>query len=193
MKRFQLAAGAVLLSMAAGAHATLITDPVSGPSSPYTVIDFTHPYSYSHSFVSQGFDASTWLIDSASLTLKLYDRANQGNETYIFTVGAGANTDVFSGTNIPNGASKTDYLVDLAASLADLGADGILGVKLTVGAAGQNYEFVSSTLALNYHLKQVVEDPQTPDDANRLPEPASLGLFALGAATAGLIRRRRAR
>lgn len=179
----KLFAAAALSGAAFAANAGVITF-----TDEYTVsreVSSTSSLSYDHIITDNGYDF-TQTLNSAVLTITLSD-PGQGNEVYRFNIGTSG--QFYSGNNVPNGNTPAPYTVALSAgSLADLAADGILGITLIAATQGNqtgipSYLFISSKLEV-----QATQPTSTDGD---VPEPASLALMGLGLAAIGARRSRK--
>lgn len=183
MKIVLKALAAAVLSLATlSAHATLITSTADKSTGSVTTSSFLD---VTHTLTNYSKDLYT-LTDS---TLLVYLRDTSGNETFEFKLGfdgASQTFDVKDSTNkslknIPNGvsAAQFEFHLDPATALIDL-ADGALTFRIT--ALTGSFSFDGSVLTAN--ADDVVKQEE------KLPEPMSLGLFAIGLLGFGVARRR---
>jgi PEP-CTERM motif len=140
----------------------------------------TSSLSFVHNILDNGF-ALADIIDSATVAIHLTDE--NGSESYTYTIGLG---QVETAVNVPT--SSTDIYTLTAPSLADLQADGMISVKITITSANNNnsFNFADSTL-----VAQVTKfDGFTPSQ-NEIPVPSTLLLLGAGVAAFGWRSRRR--
>jgi len=187
-------AALVLASTAGIAAAVPVTDIHDPTDLVLTYNGAVSEYTYVHNILDDlpFYVPGTDTIGSATLTIYLSDPDNEKNdkETFRFVISSDGTLQEVdgpfpgNGQNVPNGGIK-DYSVILGTSLGDLQLDGLLSV--TVKATLGSFAFSSSTLEA-----QVTKGDTgfTTPDAIDLPEPVSLGLFAIGLAGFAASRRR---
>lgn len=176
--KFALAAAVFASSSLANAH--VITTPLEQTYTPSTSfattffnVTTTTPFTYTFDFTDAfyGYIAGSDTIETASLSVQLYDRYG-GNETYKFLL----NSDTFlNDTDTPNGRLY-DKLPITGAFLSNLSKDG----KITLTVSSSSGTFQVGAVTLN-----VVE-------TRDVPEPLSLSLIGVGLAGMVFMRRRKA-
>jgi hypothetical protein len=140
----------------------------------------TSALSFVHNLVGNGF-ALADIIDSATVSIHLTDEG--GSEGYTYTIGLGQTE---TATNVAT--NSTDIYTLTAGSLADLQADGMISVKITITSANNNnsFNFADSTLTA-----QVTKFDGVTPSQNEIPVPSTLLLLGAGVAAFGWRSRRR--
>ena len=172
----------LILSLSALSAQATVTQVIVPPNDPTDVqVTVSTPYSYTYD-VNGTFDSAVKKIVGAVLNIVLKD-PNNGNESYQLVIGTAPTADTTNGGNINNGngVSSNDYTLQTSTSLADLQADGQL--KFTLTALTGEFFFASSGLTLS------LDDIAT-GTPNAVPEPMTLGLFAIALLGLGFARRR---
>jgi len=174
-------ANAGLLDVIDPADITLTVGSLSAPC-PAGITCGTGYISYVHDITDNGFAIGD-TINSATLNIFLKDSG--GSEGITITVSLGqTQTDANIGT------TATETVILTAPSVADLQADGLIGVKVGVQqqSSGQPSDFVfdRSELSVDFTKKGVNLNP-----AATVPAPATLALIGLGLTGIGLRKRRK--
>ena len=184
-----IAAAVLTLATLSGAQAATIFSTADVLTGNLNAANSTKTLDVTHTLTN--YVASEWDLTSANLSINLFDNALKGNETWKFTIGYDNGTSHIvlndnSGQpykNISNGVNATPFLFNFGPTssvLSDL-QDGVL--KFTITALSGDFSFVGSTLTVEAN-EVVVLPPQD------VPEPMSLGLFAIGLLGFGAARRR---
>lgn len=172
-------AAAVAVCTGAAAHAAVITDFID--PAPDVTVTSTSSYAFTHDITdgTGGFVVGFDTINGAFITINLIDNVNKNNETFVFKIGSNGTSQVFNGSNVPNGNSQIPYNITLDASLPDLVVDGKLSVLLT--ATTGDYIFTNSLLSADVTLGVTQQQPSP----GQVPEPATALLMAIGMAGFG--------
>lgn len=182
---------AIVLASTAGIAAatpTPISDTVNfSPNVTLTFGTALASLTYTHDFTdnSPAYDPLVDMMTSAVLTIFLKDtgRDNGGSESFSFLIGSTGATQLFTGSNTPNGS--TAYPTTLVSALATLSSTGMLDVTVTALAGS----FVLEKSIVDAAFDE--RNPDVPGTSIDVPEPVSLGLFAIGLAGFAAARRRR--
>ncbi|WP_420474516.1 PEP-CTERM sorting domain-containing protein [Noviherbaspirillum sp. ST9] len=172
---------AALVFAGSAAQAAVITDFID--PAPDVNVTSALPYSFTHDITDglDGFVVGFDTINSATLTIRLIDNVSKdkpNNETFTFNIGSNGASQVFNGSNVPNGNTPTPYDITLVASLPDLILDGKLSVMLK--ALTGDYIFTDATLSADITRGVTQQSPAT-----QVPEPATALLMAIGLAGFG--------
>jgi len=170
----------ILLSLLAmSAIGSAVAAPISMNQTVTATKTITGDKAYSFIFdINSDFKAGLTELTTGMLTFRLSDPSG-GNEKFNILLGADATAQSFTkdGHNhVNNGRNVSLHTVELGSdALADLNADGLLKIMLTVNAGG-NYVFEGMTLLA---------------EGERIPEPFSLALIGIALAGFGAARRRK--
>ena len=138
---------------------------------------------FTHNILDDGFTIGS-IVNSATLAIHLTDTDN-GNEDYQFIIGAGQTS---SGSNVTNGSVGDTLTIPLiAASIADLQADGLLSI--TVKSTSRTFQFADSTLTAQ--VTPVSNGGGGGNGIAAVPEPMTLALLGIPALGLALTRRRK--
>lgn len=140
----------------------------------------TNSLSFVHAITDNGFKVGD-TITSATVAIHLTDEG--GSEGYTYLIGLGQ-TEIAA--NVPTNSTDT-YTLSVG-SLADLQADGMIGITITITSANNNlsFNFADSTLTAQVTPLQEQRDTDT-----TVPVPSTLLLFGTGLTAFGWRFRRR--
>ena len=183
---------AVLSALSAGgaAHAIPVTNVVDPADTPIVLgstpspcpVGFTcttSSLSFVHDITGNGFSVGD-TITSATVAIQLTD--GNGEEQYTYTIGL---TQIENAKNVPSSTTETFSLT--ADSLADLQADGKIGITITITDANNDlsFNFADSTLTAE------VRKTELRSDVAAVPVPSTMLLFGTGLTAFGWRFRRR--
>jgi hypothetical protein len=140
----------------------------------------TSALSFVHDITDSGFVVGLDSITSATVAIHLTDE--NGSEDYTYTIGVG---QIETASNVPT--NSTDVYTLTVGSLADLQADGMISVTITITSANNNnsFNFADSLLTAEVTRGEFVPEQ------NETPEPGTLLLLGAGVAAFGWRSRRR--
>ena len=168
------------LCTATSASAGVIIDTYDPADTTLTFGGTPSTLSFVFDITNDGFNSGD-IINSATVDIHLMD--STGSEKYTFMIG---DSQTFS-KNVPGGGGGSTETITLdAVSLADLQADGQIGITIT--STKGSFIFADSTLTA-----QVDSPGIGPEVVAAAPEPATLALFGLGLLGFAASRRKSAR